>query len=237
MNSVLSSLENNCSSTSYNSKKNYSIGFLIILGTILIIFVFVSLRIGLYDTSATEILKGIVGISDDNRINLIVRNNRLPRICTALVSGAGLGLVGCILQAVLHNPLASPSTLGVSQGATFGAAVAIVVVGLGNHSIIGITLLSFTGSVAVAALILVLSRFRQISAEGIVLAGVAISAMLTGATTLIQYFANDIELATIVFWTFGDLGNTTWSDIRKIMVIVLLLILFSVLHRWDYNAL
>ena len=69
------------------------------------------------------------------------------------------------------------------------------------------------------------------------LAGVAISAMLTGATTLIQYFANDIELATIVFWTFGDLGNTTWSDIRKIMVIVLLLILFSVLHRWDYNAL
>lgn len=237
MNSVLSSLENNCSSTSYNSKKNYSIGFLIILGTILIIFVFVSLRTGLYDTSATEILKGIVGISDDNRINLIVRNNRLPRICTALVSGAGLGLVGCILQAVLHNPLASPSTLGVSQGATFGAAVAIVVVGLGNHSIIGITLLSFTGSVAVAALILVLSRFRQISAEGIVLAGVAISAMLTGATTLIQYFANDIELATIVFWTFGDLGNTTWSDIRKIMVIVLLLILFSVLHRWDYNAL
>ena len=68
----------------------------------------------------------------------MVRNNRLPRICTAIIAGAGLGLAGCILQAILRNPLASASTLGVSQGASFGAAVAIVVFGMGNTMGLGV---------------------------------------------------------------------------------------------------
>ena len=98
-----------------------------------------------------------------------------------MVAGAGLGLAGCILQAVLRNPLASASTLGVSQGATFGAAVAIIGLGLSQAGSWAIPLCSFLGSLLVAAVILGLSQFKQISSEGIVLAGVAISSMLTGA--------------------------------------------------------
>ena len=69
-----------------------------------------------------------------------------------------------------------------------------------------IPICAFVGSIVVALVILGLSRFRQVSPEGIVLAGVAISAMLTGATTLMQYFADEIQLSTLVFWTFGNLG-------------------------------
>ena len=159
----------------------------------------------------------------------------MPRICTAIVAGAGLGLSGCILQAILHNPLASASTLGVSQGATFGAAFAIITLNLTGG--VGISLWSFLGSIAVAAVILGLSRLKQVSAEGIVLAGVAISSMLGGATTLIQYFANEIQLANLVFWTFGDLGSTDWGELRAMTVMVLILIAYCVSHRWDYNAL
>ena len=100
-----------------------------------------------------------------------------------------------------------------------------------------IPLCAFVGSMAVALVILGLSRFRQVSAEGIVLAGVAISSMFTGATTLMQYFADEIQLNTLVFWTFGNLGNTTWADVGKMTGVLLCVCVYFFLHRWDFNAL
>ena len=175
----------------YSRNRARSIRFLILLTAILALAFFLSLRAGSYNTPAAELIRGIFGRASDAKINLVIRNNRLPRICTAIVAGAGLGLAGCILQAVLRNPLASASTLGVSQGATFGAAVAIIGLGLSQTGSWAIPLCSFLGSLLVAAVILGLSQFKQISSEGIVLAGVAISSMLTGATTLLQYFADE----------------------------------------------
>ena len=221
----------------YSRNRARSIRFLILLAAILALAFFLSLRAGSYNTPAAELIRGIFGRASDAKINLVIRNNRLPRICTAMVAGAGLGLAGCILQAVLRNPLASASTLGVSQGATFGAAVAIIGLGLSQAGSWASPLCSFLGSLLVAAVILGLSQFKQITSEGIVLAGVAISSMLTGATTLLQYFADEVALSSLVFWTFGDLGSTDWQSLRGMALAVLLLIGYCYLHRWDYNAL
>ena len=237
MNSVHSKSEHNEIDELYHKNKVKSIRFLIILGGLLLLSVLLSLRAGSYETPVLELIKGVFGMSADRKINLVVQNNRLPRILTAVLAGGGLGLAGCILQAVLRNPLASASTLGVSQGATFGAAFAIVVLGLGSTAGFGIQLCAFIGSIAVALVILGLSRFRQVSPEGIVLAGVAISSMFTGATTLIQYFADEVELSTLVFWTFGDLGSTGWKDLGGMTAVVVVLGVYCVIHRWDYNAL
>ena len=237
MHSVPSKLDSNHIDTLYRKTRIKSISFLIVLGCTLLVTVLLSLRAGSYETPIAELIKGLFGLSDDKKINLVVQNNRLPRILTAILAGSGLGLAGCILQAVLRNPLASSSTLGVSQGATFGAAFAIVVLGLGATDGIGIPLCAFLGSIAVALVILGLSKFRQVSPEGIVLAGVAISSMFTGATTLIQYFADEVELSTLVFWTFGDLGSTGWEDLGGMAAMVALLCVYCFLHRWDYNAL
>ena len=237
MNSVRSKLENKGVDALYYKNRFKSIAFLIALSGTLLAAILLSLRAGSYETPASELLKGIFGLSADRRVNLVVQNIRLPRIITSILAGAGLGLSGCILQAVLRNPLASSSTLGVSQGATFGAAFAIVVLGMGATDRFGIPLCAFLGSLAVALVILGLSKFRQVSPEGIVLAGVAISSMFTGATTLIQYFANEVQLSTLVFWTFGDLGSTGWEDLGGMGAIVALLCVYCFLHRWDYNAL
>ena len=237
MNSVHSKLENKEIDHLYHKNTVKRVAFLLGLGGVLLVTILLSLRSGSYDTPIGELIKGIFGLSEDRKINLVVQNNRLPRICTAILSGGGLGLAGCILQAVLRNPLASASTLGVSQGATFGAAFAIVVLGLGSTSGFGIPLCAFLGSIAVALVILGLSKFRQVSPEGIVLAGVAISSMFTGATTLIQYFADEVQLSTLVFWTFGDLGSTGWDDLGGMTAIVTVLCVYCFLHRWDYNAL
>lgn len=235
MNSVPSPLGNKENLSDYRKNELRSISFLVLLTVFLLLSILLSLRAGSYNTPVMELIKGIFGKSADKKINLVVQNNRMPRICTAIIAGAGLGLAGCILQAILHNPLASASTLGVSQGATFGAAFAIVVMNMTGS--IGISVYSFLGSIAVAIVILGLSRFKQVSAEGIVLAGVAISSMLSGATTLIQYFANEIQLTSLVFWTFGDLGSTGWEDLRPMGIMVLILLVYCFAHRWDYNAL
>ena len=235
MNSVPSSLGNKQNLSDYRKNELRSISFLVLLTVFLLLSILLSLRAGSYNTPVMELIKAIFGKSADKKINLVVQNNRMPRICTAIIAGAGLGLAGCILQAILHNPLASASTLGVSQGATFGAAFAIVVMNMTGA--IGISVYSFLGSIAVAIVILGLSRFKQVSAEGIVLAGVAISSMLSGATTLIQYFANEIQLTSLVFWTFGDLGSTGWEDLRPMGIMVLILLVYCFAHRWDYNAL
>lgn len=237
MDSIRSRLEDKGIDEAYRRNRIKSIGFLIVLGGVLLAAVLLSLRSGSYDTPLVELIKGIFGQAADKRVDLVVRNMRLPRICTALLAGGGLGLAGCILQAVLRNPLASASTLGVSQGATFGAAFGIVVLGMGSTAGIGIPVCAFLGSMAVALVILGLSRFRQVSPEGIVLAGVAISSMFTGATTLIQYFADEVQLSALVFWTFGDLGSTGWDDIGLMGIVVAILCVYCVCHRWDHNAL
>ena len=224
----------------YHRNTVRSIVSLAALALILLAAILASLRAGSYDTPFAELIRGIFGTAEDAKINIIVRNSRLPRILTAVLAGAGLGITGCVFQAVLHNPLASASTLGVSQGASFGAAFAIIGLGLGTSAGaggIGIPLFSFAGSMSVAVLILALTRLRQTSAEGIVLAGVAISSMFTGATTIMQYFADEVELAALVYWNFGDLGSTAWPEIRMIALVVALSAVYFYWKRWDYNAL
>ena len=89
----------------YSRNRARSIRFLILLAAILALAFFLSLRAGSYNTPAAELIRGIFGRASDAKINLVIRNNRLPRICTAMVAGAGLGLAGCILQAVLRLSL------------------------------------------------------------------------------------------------------------------------------------
>lgn len=231
--------ENSSADPGYRSKQIRSMTFLAVLFVILISAVLLSLWAGSYDTPMAELLRGIFGQAEDKKINIVVRNVRLPRICTAVVAGAGLGVTGCILQSILQNPLASSSTLGVSQGAGFGAAFAIIILGAGaaGKGSMVISICAFAGSMAVAFVILGLSKFRQVSPESMVLAGVAISSMFTGATTLLQYFADEIQLTTLVFWTFGDLGNASWEQIQFMAIVVVIVSMYFIFHRWDFNAL
>jgi iron complex transport system permease protein len=199
-----------------------------------------SVYAGSYQTSFFETALGIFNRAPDPRINIIIRNTRLPRVLTALCGGWALGISGCVLQSVLRNPLAASSTLGISQGAAFGAAFAIIVLGAaktghGGAALVGAC--AFVGSMGVSVTILALSRFVRISPEAMVLAGVAISALFSGATALIQYFANDVELSQLVFWTFGDLSRGGWREIRIMALSALSFSVFFFLNRWKYNAL
>lgn len=152
------------------------------------------------------------------------------------------------MQGILRNPLASASTIGVSQGAAFGAAFAIIALGGGlmSASTAGAqlsvtspavtTVCAFIGSMMSTLFIVGLSRFRSISAGTLILAGVALSSLFSAGTTLLEYFADDVRVAAVVYWTFGDLGSTFWKDIALMAAAVLMASIYFACNCWNYNA-
>lgn len=196
----------------------------------------------------TEILQVFFGGGEAKHVTA-VRNIRLPRVLAAMLIGAILAASGAVMQCVLRNPLASASTLGVSQGAAFGAALGIIVFGGGmitnsnSNSTVSIsnpyivTLCAFAfGSVSSLVVIAISRLKREMGPGGLILAGTALSAMFSGGSTLLQYFADDTSLGAVVFWTFGNLGNVGWRDLRFLAVIFALCFAFYLYNRWNYNA-
>lgn len=229
--------------TGYIRRKRLIILFLAVAA---LVAAFSGLCLGSAELTPGEVFSTILR-KGTRRSAILIYNIRLPRIVTALVAGMGLASVGCALQSILRNPLASSSTLGISQGAAFGASFAIIVLGAGmqNQTLDGITIMNpylvsicaFICSMFSTFIILGLSRLKKMPPESMILAGVAMSTLFGGATTLLQYFAADVKIAAVVFWTFGDLGRTSWREITVMGSIVSLSILYNVYNRWNYNAL
>lgn len=188
---------------------------------------------GTYEITPLQVLRALFGGSGQPS-DIVVLNIRLPRIVAALVAGWGLSLSGLSIQSLLKNPLGSPSTLGISQGAAFGAALSIVIFG---GQVLSVTAFAFAGAMAATAIILLLARLKRLSPEAVILAGVALSSLFASATTLIQYLASETQLALVVFWTFGDVARSGWREIGLLTVSVSLVSLFFLFRRWDLNAL
>ena len=184
----------------------------------------------------------------DAMTNSIVFNIRMPRIVTAVLVGILLAMSGSVMQSVLRNPLASASTLGVSQGASFGATIGIICLGAGmqgtSSSAGAITIYdpavvvgcAFVGGIISAVMILALSKYKTMKPSSMVLVGVALSSLFNGGTTLVQYFADDVQVSAVVFWTFGDLGRTSWKEIGILLFTAVLMFIFFMFNRWNYNA-
>jgi len=204
-----------------------------------------SLYTGPIHLSSWEILKALVGGGDKIQ-RLVVWNIRLPRVLAAIITGTSLSLAGCTMQCLLRNPLASPFTMGISQGAAFGAAFAIIGLGIGQKpvaeaSIIAgnpyiITLFAFGGAFAGIMVILTLAKVSRLSAYAMVLAGVAMGSLFTAGTMLLQYFAEDIKVASVVFWTFGDVSRANMMDVSLMFFIGTAALVYFILKRHDFNA-
>ncbi|WP_353892867.1 iron ABC transporter permease [Proteinivorax hydrogeniformans] len=222
--------------------------FLVSLVIILLAAAIVSISVGSSGIPISEVLRALFGFSNEATSQTIVWNVRMPRVATAVSVGIALAMAGCVMQSVLRNPLASASTLGVSQGASFGASIAIVYFQAGaqisNASSASISVTNpytvatwaFLGGISTTLVILMLSRVSGVSPAVMILAGVALSSMFTGATTLIQYFSDDDMVASIVYWTFGNLGRAGWKEISLIFILSVLAFFYFFLNRWNYNA-
>lgn len=204
----------------------------VFFGAMLLLAVF-AVSWGSYDIPFTDIIGALTG-SADGATRVVITNIRLPRVVAAVLCGWALSLSGLGIQSLLKNPLGSPLTLGISHGAAFGVAAAIVIF---SSEIFSKTLFAFGGAMASTLIILVLSRLKRLSPEAVILAGMALSSLAFSATALLQYLATETELAMVVFWEFGDVARSNWRQIGLMAVTVLGASLYLTAIRWELNAL
>lgn len=222
---------------------------MIILGAAVFMAALACLFVGSSGMSVSDAVRALFGDGSASEVR-ILRNIRLPRVLAALIAGAGLSVSGLMMQTSLNNAMASPSTLGVSNAAVFGANLSIIAfaggfLDTGNHlsnftagaSPYATSFLAFIFSLLSILLILGLCRLRAFSPGVVVLSGIAIGSVWTAATTVLQFYATDVGLSAAVIWNFGDLGRATYETDLIMAVVVSFGIAFFSLMAWKYNAL
>lgn len=168
----------------------------------------------------------------DATASAMIWSMRIPRLVMGALAGLGLALAGCVTQAVLRNPLASPFTLGISSGAAFGAALSMI---LWPLTAVAVPVMAIAFSLLTSLISLGVTRLRNASTETLVLAGVAVMFLFSALTSYIQYTAPQMELQRIVFWTFGSLAKAGWRDIAAAAAMILIPVPWIVLRSWDFN--
>jgi len=166
----------------------------------------------------------------------IVWNIRLPRALFGIVAGASLAVGGCILQGILKNPLASDYTLGIAQGAGFGAALAIIFgSGLikGEYLIVGN---AFLFSLLPTFFIFGMSRYKRATPETLILAGIAMMYLFGAAIILVQFFGSSDAVTAVVFWMVGDLGKATWDKLIPMSLMMIFCMPYLISKSFELNV-
>ncbi|WP_454994880.1 FecCD family ABC transporter permease [Bulleidia extructa] len=222
---------------SYRNLLYRKVLYILLLLIILFINILISVNMGSSEMTIQESLLTLLGKGTDITKH-IVFNIRLPRILGGLFIGMNLAMSGMIIQSVLNNPLASPSTLGISNASVLGANIALIVFsGMGIEVGMATTgILSFVFAMICTLIVLWFSSLKRANRSTVLLLGVALNAMFSAMTILIQFFSTDEQIASAVSWTFGDLGRINYS---KILIVGMVFILSSMIiyqFRWKYNA-
>ena len=168
-----------------------------------------------------------VQITWDRSIDAIVWDTRLPRIIAGVAVAVILGVSGVVLQAVVRNALAEPYVLGVSAGASSGAAFAIIIVGTSVATVVGV--MAFAGALLATLLVLAIAGRTQ-SPLQLILGGLGVGFGFQALTNLIIFSSDSPETArSVMFWTLGSLARAGWDSVPVITIAALLLTVLMVL--------
>ena len=164
----------------------------------------------------------------------IIWNGRVPRMLLALAAGGGLAAAGVAFQSLFCNPLATPDTLGAASGASFGAALGLLL----GWSMTGVQLLALGTGLCAVGLTFALGRSRETGDSTVVLAGVVLSALFSALVSLVKYAADvDSQLPAITYWLMGTLSGAGWKRLAVGLPLLLLGMLGLALLRWRLNLL
>ncbi len=185
-----------------------------------------------------SVLRSLAGMAGEPMTDAIVRTLRLPVALMATVVGAALGVSGAVMQTVLNNPLASSYTLGISAGAGFGAALAILfgaAAPLPEAWAVPLAAFAFAG--LACAMVAGTGRLRGATPELLVLAGIACLFLFQALLGLLQFLASPEALQQIVFWLFGSLQRATLPKVGIVAAVLLLVLPILLADAWRLTAL
>ena len=224
---------------SRNRTGRLTVGWKMLLIILPIITAVLALGIGRYFISPSDVVAAIVGRFTGNfglsdMVVNTVWNLRIPRILLALLVGAGLSCAGCAFQSLFANPLATPDTLGVASGASFGAALGILL----GLDLFGMQLTSFfMGSLAVALTWLGGSGKGK-GLSSVVLSGIMMGSLFNALVSLVKYVADaETQLPAITYWLMGGLNTAGYQSLKFGAPPIILGITVLYLIRWRMNLL
>ncbi len=205
-----------------------------LLFVLVLVALAISLLIGRYPAPGLSSPAALLGTETSRTIFLQLR---LPRVLTAALLGASLAASGCAFQMLFRNPLVEPGFLGVTQGAAFGAALAILVL----PGVVGAVQLSAV-VFATAGLFLSYGVARRLRFGGwvirMVISGLAVSALFASGLGILKYLADPMsQLQEMTFWLLGGLSGTTWGTTLMVLPLVAPALLILVLLRWRLSIL
>ncbi len=218
-------------------RRNYLWG--VGLAVAIVAFGIYALGCGRYGLSFPEIMQTVFPgtypqIEVTENMRTVLFNIRLPRILLALLAGAGLSVAGASFQGLFSNPLATPDTLGVATGASFGAALGILL----GLNMVAVQFVSVAAGIAAVGIVYSISKVRGSSSLiMIILAGMVVSALFSALVSGIKFVADPQDvLPTITFWLMGSLSGTSYDTlaIGAPFILAGTGILFCV--RWKLNA-
>ena len=199
-----------------NRKIVFGILGIIILGIILFIL---NLFVGSVTVPLDDIFKVLLKENTDNTLNVIIFNYRLPQALTALLAGAALAVAGLLMQTLFRNPLADPSMLGISSGASLGVGIVILLTGaisgtavssFGWWSTIGVSLAAFIGAVMVLFVMLAFSS-RMKDMTTLLIIGLMIAYLAGSITDILKFFSLKEDIHAFVIWGMGSFSGVGTS--------------------------
>ena len=212
--------------------KKRTIVLLIILPVITALICICIGRIGI---APSDVFKVFIGSEDvKGTVRTAVMNVRLPRILLGLLCGAGLSVAGCSFQSFFSNPLATPDTMGVAGGASFGAALGLLL-GFGKP---GVQILSFALGVAAVALTRLAASGREHGPAVLIISGIMVGALFSALVSLVKFVADaESQLPAITYWLMGSMGSAGYKSLALGAPVIILSIVIVFLLRWRMNLL
>lgn len=211
-----------------------SAALLVAVGLLLLLNIY----IGSSDVTLKQIVVAILTGEGPGHTAMIVNQVRLPMALMAVVVGASLGIGGCEIQTILRNPIASPYTLGITNAASFGAALGLIlntnVLNVSEPVMITTNALFF--ALLASLLVYAFSLRRSAGKNAIILFGIALNFLFSALTMLLQYVADDEDLKSLVFWNMGSLLKANWGKFWIVFSVLFVCFVLLSLNSWKLTA-
>ena len=211
---------------------------LFVMIILVLIMLVVDLSVGSSSLTFSNCIKLILsGFNPKDTYSLIVWQVRLPMSVTCIGVGGCLALAGLQVQTITNNPLASPYTLGISSGAGFGAAIAIVLgFNVMNLQWLGTVFMAVIFAILVTGIIFILGKMKRMSTQTLVLVGIIMNFFFTALQQYLQY-RSSAEIAQIISnWSFGNLSRASWASAAVTLAIAAVGVIFFASLSWKLTA-
>ena len=185
-----------------------------------------------------EVLQALLRLEGvDMATHQIVNQLRLPMALMAIVAGSALGVGGAEIQTLLNNPMASPYTLGMAAAAGFGAALVIVFGTFGLPLVVALPLSAFAMTMLAAGIMFVFASMRRFNSATLVLVGIALLFLFQSGASMVQYLASPEDSQKILFWLFGSLTKSNWTNLTMTTVVTTVCVVLLFGSAWQLTAL